>query len=74
VKHIYSTGITYNHHLRSSKYFYNTGSLFKIFFQIIGQWKQRSGRTLAHLPKVEGSNLATTGGTKNVIKNVVKIE
>jgi len=25
VKHIYSTGIIYDHHLQSSKYFYNTG-------------------------------------------------
>jgi hypothetical protein len=25
VKHIYSTGIIYERHLRSSKYFYNTG-------------------------------------------------
>jgi len=25
VKHIYSTGIFYDRHLRSSKYFYNTG-------------------------------------------------
>jgi hypothetical protein len=25
VKHIYSTGVIYDHHLRSSKYFYSTG-------------------------------------------------
>jgi len=25
VKHIYSTGVIYDCHLRSSKYFYNTG-------------------------------------------------
>ncbi len=25
VKHIYSTGVIYDHHLRSSKYVYNTG-------------------------------------------------
>jgi len=25
VKHIYSTGVIYDHHLRSSRYFYNTG-------------------------------------------------
>ncbi len=25
VKHIYGTGIIYDHHLRLSKYFYNTG-------------------------------------------------
>ncbi len=25
VKHIYNTGINYDHHLQSSKYFYSTG-------------------------------------------------
>jgi hypothetical protein len=75
VKHIYRTGVTYDHHLRSSKYFYNTGSLIKIFFfKFLANGRNAVVEHLLHLPKVEGSSPATIDGSKNVIKNVVKIE
>jgi hypothetical protein len=50
VKHIYSTDVICHRHLRSSKYFYNTGHWFILslsFFKVI----HVSGLTIYHLTR-----------------------